>query len=298
MRPRLGIPGLLGSSLLLAVGAGPAGAIEISNVLVAFESSNSPDELLANPNSWREFDHNLVVHDGGGTAADSVSASVDARTRLSSVLINDTNNTTQSDWALRASDYSVTFTVSAGPSVVYDLQIDTQLQGLLSIIDDNGGYGTAAIGTVSATVDSNSAPGLGTALDHSLFNLQNSTTTLPFNDLGVLLLSGLSGGHTYVLRFTWQQIAKSGRTDTGGVFGEPYPYDGPHDEAAMLLGLNGATGSSGYPSVGQYGTYPSRNPADDGHFVKLTATVTSVPEAGTLLYVILGLAALAIRNAR
>ena len=70
------------------------------------------------------------------------------------------------------------------------------------------------------------------------------------------------------------------------------------DEAGLLLGLDEAGGATGGVSASQYDALPTaRDASGDGHFLGISATVTSViPEPSTLLLLGMGLVGVALRG--
>jgi hypothetical protein len=104
-----------------------------------------------------------------------------------------------------------------------------------------------------------------------------------FSEAGSSSLTGLSGTTTLNFVVDWT----SGADNT------------QNDEAAVLLGLNEAGGPVGGVSAGEYGALsPARVAADDGHFITVSATVTAIPEPGTLVLLGMGLAGLAAHRRR
>jgi hypothetical protein len=276
---------LLPAALLVGLAAGPAGALTISTSM-GTTGANTANFLNDSLTDYRENRSSTTILDAGGTAASIVGNSVNASTRYAAMTAADGGvATAPSRSATHA--YSITFTITADPWVVYDLAINTSRLGAITRVDDGTGGGNGSIGAVSGTLNAVATPGLGlsgvslgqgTGAANTPFNQSTSTITLP----------GLIGNQVITLAFQWTSTANS--TCTGFLCSTT-----GNDEVAVRLGMAG-TGSGvtadDYPGVG------SRNINGDGHFVSVNALVTAVPEPGTVLLLGSGLAALALRGRR
>lgn len=272
------------AGLIFAV-AGTSQAITITGVSLAPTGSNTANFLNDTVTDYRENRSSVAVNDSGGTAPDVVANSVNAQTRYAAMVGADGGIATAPN-RTATSNYTITFSVTASPGTIYNVSIDTSRIGAITRVDDGtggasgnisaltGAYGvnapasTAAFGLSAVTV------ALGTGASNTPFS-QNSTT---------LTLTGLTGPNTINLSFNWTATANS--TCTGSLCSST-----GNDELAVRLGMAG-TGSGvsadDYPGVG------ARNIATDGHFMNVTAVVTSVvPEPGTLALVAFGLAGIA-----
>jgi hypothetical protein len=223
-----------------------------------------------------EGDSFASVRNAGGSAAETVGATVTAGTRYAQYLWAD--NTTGTSNGNSTANYSVAMTIIPDDSnTIYDLQIDTTRLGSLTLVDDSTFWGccfsSANVGAVSATLDGAAEPGLAMGA----LGINSSPTDLDIDQAANISIVNLTGTYNLILNFAWEAAASSN-----------------NDEGAVRLGLGSTTfgvSADDYPGVG------GRILANDGHFVDVTATVTSViPEPTTGLLVGLGLAALVNRR--
>ncbi|HSJ97145.1 MAG TPA: PEP-CTERM sorting domain-containing protein [Myxococcota bacterium] len=255
--------------LLLGVG-GQAGALTISTA-IGTNPGNTANFLNDSLTDYRENRSSTSILDAGGSTLDQLGNNVNASTRYAAMVGADGGVATAPSRTATHS-YTITFTVTAQPWVVYDLTINTSRLGAITRVDDGTGGGNGNIGAVSGLLNGvgNGSLGLGGV---SLGQGTGAANT-PFNqNTPTLTLTGLAGNQVIQLAFSWTSTANS--TCSGFLCSST-----GNDEVAVRLGMAG-TGSGvsadDYPGVG------SRNINNDGHFVSVNAVITAVPEPGTIL---------------
>lgn len=271
--------------LLLGLAAGPAGALTISTA-IATGGSNTANFLNDTLTDYRENRSSTSILDAGGTTPDLVANSVNASTRYAAMVGADGGVATAPS-RTATHNYTVTFTITALPYVIYDVTINTSRIGAITRVDDGTGGGNGNISALTGTLNAVATPGLGL----SAVSLSQGTgaANTPFSQsTSAITLTGLSGNQVITLAFNWTSTANS--TCTGSACSTT-----GNDEVAVRLGMAG-TGSGvtadDYPGVG------SRNINGDGHFVNINAVITAVPEPGTLMLLGGGLAGLALYDRR
>ncbi len=269
------------AALLLA---SPAWSLSVTIDSLSLGASNSPNtDAGSNANTSA-----IQTLAGGGALADSVGASLTAGGRYSANQWSDaTFGSNQIDLT---HSYDLTLTVSADAGTVYDISIDTIFSGMVQRIDDSfSGYGDASVSTATVQLDQNSGGAAAVA------GLSTAGASIPyywdddyasFSNVGSYNLVGLSGTNQFSFSVEFTSTANSAS-----------------DEAGVLLGQDEAYGPTSFLDVSEYGVEGAegRNMLADGHFLGVTATVTSVnpiPEPSTALLLGLGLLGLGIQGRR
>ena len=254
-------------------------------ITLSISVATNPGDSGFEDSSFTDFERDSAtsVVDAGGSAANSLGASVTAGTRYAEYAWAD-NGFGVTNPSFTA-DYRVTLDIT-GVSVgtIFDLEIDTSRLGALTLVEDccfgSTMFASASIGALTALV--NGTPDGGLAMAALSLNdpvsLSGSPLNQDINQSSTVTLSGLNSSNTqFVLDFTWMSEVFSN-----------------NDEAALRLGLESSVpgvSADDYPGVG------SRTIADDGHFVGFTATVTAAaPEPTLLLLMVVGFAV--VRAAR
>jgi hypothetical protein len=190
--------------------------------------------------------------------------------------IEGTGGTTEIDYE---ANYTVSFDVVADAGTSWILEIVNRRSGALRIEDD-GGSGSVSLQASTATLNG--------MLDPALVLPDAGSQDIPGTNIidqsASTILSG-SGSESFELNFTWDAFASS----TQGLT--------PGDQIALQLGVDAdllAVDLISYPRIG------GEAPSDDGHFVNITATVTSVPEptGGAFLACVLAGAGVVVRRRR
>jgi hypothetical protein len=292
------------ATALVAFAASPATALTIGALTIANNAGNTTNFSTDTSGRHAEYNNTLSVLDSGGSTADSVGNLVDAATRFASITSTDTGSFSLGQVIAATSSYKITFTITAAPTVFYDLKIDTSRVGALTIVSDSGvnGPATADLGAVSGLLNGvgNGSLGLADLAPATVPGNSGAAANSPFNQTSSLTVP-LSGTNVITLDFSWATYVNSNpsaNTTTTNASNGAFLFGG--DEAAVRLGLaGGASGTSGGTTADDYPGVGSRTQANDGHFVNIATTITAVvPEPGTAMLLSLGLAGLAKFGAR
>jgi hypothetical protein len=268
----------MAGALLLA---GSAQALTISTA-IATGGTNSADNKVDTLTDYRENRSSTSLPDSGGTTPDLVGNSVNAQGRYAAMTAADSGiftNLTRT----ATHNYSITFTITAPVWTTYDVTINTARIGALTRVDEGSASGNATISALTGTLNAVANGSLG--LTQVTLGNGNSAANTPFNQTTpTITLTGLTGNNVITLAFNWTSTTTSSSGLTGG------------DETAVRLGMAKTTGTGttapDYPGVG------ARVIGNDGHFAGINATITAVPEPGTLLLIGSGIAGLAVYGRR
>jgi hypothetical protein len=261
------------------------GALTISGVTITLAGTNTADDGAPGGSGSNNTSETSILSPGG-SVADAVDASVSAETRYASNLWADASITGVN--GITTNSYDLSLSISADPGTVYDVVIGTLFQGLLTRVNDSF-FGESQASVSAVEVILNSVVSVPHATSAQLLALGFYDASLGFSESGTNSLTGQTGTTNLNFNVTWTSSADN----TEG------------DEAGVLIGLDEAGRTPSLPDVGgvtagEYGILsPSRNENLDGHFIEVTAKVTSVnivPEPSTALLLTLGVAGLAARR--
>jgi len=266
--------------------ASPAGALTISGLTISLGGTNSPDDIATN------HTHNTSstsILSSSGPVADAVDAEVSAATRYASNLWVDAGLFDPAENVITTNSYDMSLSVNAGTGITYDITIDSLFQGILTRVDDDF-FGESSAGVSAVTVTLNSVVQASHATSAQLLALGYYDASVAFSESGTSSLTDLTGTTNLVFSVTWASNADNSEDD----------------ETAVLLGLDEAGGPVSGVVAGEYGNLTgggspgaARDLNDDGHFITVTAKVTSVvPEPSTALLLAMGLAVTALGRRR
>jgi len=270
------VRGIFATAVFLA--AYPVGALTISGVTIDLGGSNTLDDTSSG--SKGNTSETTIVSPGG-TVTDALAASMSAKTRYASNLWAD--NVAADTVVTTTNSYDMSLSVSAGAGTTYDIIIDSLFSGAIQTVDECFlcfGKGAASVSAVEVVI--NSAVSVPHATSEQLIALGYYSHVVEFSETGTSSLTGLSGTTNLIFNVTWTSTAHTA-----------------YDEAGVLLGQDEAGAPAGVIASAYASLVPPRDMNDDGHFLTITANVTSViPEPSTALLLATGLAILAARRRR
>ncbi|MFO0858006.1 MAG: LamG-like jellyroll fold domain-containing protein [Phycisphaerales bacterium] len=211
----------------------------------------------------RTRDHDVQTFSSSGTVVS---------TRYANVVGADTGFISGGNTFSHQTDYNVNVTIGASPGEEWCLRVDTRRTGELTFRNNGLSGANASIGAVSGTFTGGASLAAGSLnLPPHSQNTSNGTDS-PFSDTAQALLVGV-GPATLSLRFQWNSTVQSSG------------FNG--DDVAVRLGvsgpqpgcfLNSKCKAAGY---GSFNGVPTRNQANDGHFVTITCIQCVKPSEET-----------------
>ena len=255
--------------LAAALPAGPATAFSITGLVVAPTASNSANlTQTTGQNRIQVASSTQVVGASLGPVPHAVGSAVSFDTRYAALLAVDREQTAGVASQTSTSSYTITFTVNNPFGSQYRLDVSTSRIGALTLVSDGAGTASASLGAITGLVDGAPDPLLGLPAVAPLSGASGGDAA--FSQSGsTFSLVDSAPSRTYTFAFGWTASATSGQ-----------------DEAAVRLGLPGtltASTADDYPGPG------SRDPALDGHFAHVQATLLTSPEPGSALLLAIGL---------
>jgi hypothetical protein len=264
--------------------ASPAGALTISAVAITLDASNTPNPSCGFSSSQCNSSAVSILGAGGNTP-DAVFASMSGETRYASNVWSD--GSFGSTPASTTNSYNMSLSITADAGTTYDIVIESLFSGVLQTVNDST-FGEAAASVSAVTVTLNSAVSVANGTSAQMIAMTYYTEQQGISQSGINnTLTGQTGTTNLSFNVLWTTLAHSNS-----------------DEAAVLLGLDEAGGPPGSSGVSvTAGEYPSlaAGLSEDGHFLKVTATVTSVtavPEPGTGVLLAMGLAGIVAQRRR
>ena len=275
--------GLLCAASLFAAGS-VQGSISIQSNVASIAAGNSGDDSTGTYANVSQID----VTDAGGTTASVVGNSETASVRYSANAWADQVAFSGGNAVNLTHSYDASFTITADAGTLYDVVINSVFSGLIQAIDDDyWGEASAKVENFAASMSLNGAA--ATSMENLVpeseylvaLGYYGGSDAIGFT--GADGLTGLSGVTTLAFNVSFDSQLYS---DT--------------DEVGFLFGQDEAGGGTAGVEAGEYaGT--GRTIGDDGSFLAVTATVTSVnpiPEPGSFALLSIGLLGLAAYSRR
>lgn len=212
----------------------------------------------------------VSITGAGGSSGATFGATLTGTARYTGGTAADNGaGTTSSSTATLNANYNFNFSVTAPNTAVYQVTVGTRITGGLTAIDDvpifDGSGGTSSLSATTGFLNSVSNGSLALAGGSRGGSSGSADTNV--NNTNSLLMSAVQGNGAAAsnnLRFTFQLFASSpGNFAAGG------------DEHAVRLGQGNFFSPTFGASVDDYPGVGSRNQANDGHFVTVTAQVVN-----------------------
>jgi hypothetical protein len=220
----------------------------------------------------------------GGTVPDAIGATLSFTTRYVALLVGD-GDALNVDGATgtRTASYRISFSVTAGLGVQYNLAVDTRLLGELTHVNDGSKAGSTTLSLVTGTYAGAGTQGGTLGLTGPTANTSTDGTDVGISKTSLFTVTGLIGTgapQNYTIDFTWTMSATS--DTTGANLG---------DEAAVRLGQSPPLATLTGTTAGDYPGDNSRvtclGNVDlsncDGHTVRVSVTEVPVPPSLSLL---------------
>jgi hypothetical protein len=225
----------------------------------------------------------------GGPIPDAIAATLSFTTRYVALLVGDGDaQNVDGITGTKTASYRISFSVTAGLGVQYNLTVDTRLLGELTHVNDGKSPGSSTLSLVTGTYAGAGTQSGTLSLTGPTSNNSTDGTDVGISNTSVFTVTGLVGtgaAQNYTIDFTWTMSATS---DTSGT--------NLGDEAAVRLGqsppLATLTGTTAGDYPGDNTRVTCLGDVDlslcDGHTVHVS--VTEVPIPPSLSLVALGLA--------
>lgn len=250
-------------SIALAMGllclSSNAWGFAVTGLSITKNAGNQADVEDDSGNPRSEFKSAVSITQSPNAALDLAGEMITFGTRYAAGAGLDRTSSGGSSSATWASDYRVSFTVEDPLNLGYDLQIDTERLGALTVVIDSGSA-AITLGDVLGKLNSTTETDLGLGSTPAVAST-SSDADVDVNQSNSFVSLGNVGTQAFTLDFTWDNGALvSNQSDT-----------------AIRLGIDCtlvALDACAYPGEG------SRTAADDGHFVDVKVTLLNSPQGG------------------